>query len=86
MNESLTFKDRSLILRLCGLLLFLAGLFLALLVPLENHTLTFFSAGGRFAYEGFGLTVQPTEEHEFQLLEPILPDPFAPHTAAGKSK
>ena len=54
MHESLSFRDRSGILRFTGAAMLLAGLFLFLLAPLEGNTLTFFSAGGRFEYDGFG--------------------------------
>jgi hypothetical protein len=40
-------------LRIIGLLLLLGGLFLLLLAPLEIVTLSYFSEGGRFEYEGF---------------------------------
>ncbi len=36
-----------------GAVMFLAGLFLLFLAPLEAITLSYFSAGGRFEYEGF---------------------------------
>jgi hypothetical protein len=47
-------KGRRILLRLIGGGLLLAGLFSVFLGPIEMICFTFFSEGGRFAYEGFG--------------------------------
>jgi hypothetical protein len=47
-------RARSGLLSAVGALLVLCGAGLLLLAPLESVCLTFFSPGGRFAYEGFG--------------------------------
>jgi len=47
-------RGRRTLLRLIGAGLLLAGLFAAFLGPIEMICFTFFSEGGRFAYEGFG--------------------------------
>jgi len=47
-------KDRRPVLIAIGILLLLAGVAFAYLGPLETVCFTYFSAGGRFAYEGFG--------------------------------
>lgn len=48
------YRDRSLALRAIGALTLGAGVFLGLLAPLETQCFAFFSAGGKFHYEGFG--------------------------------
>jgi hypothetical protein len=50
----LDYHDRSRLVALIGVLLLSIGGVAAFLGPVEMHTLTFFSRGGRFHYEGFG--------------------------------
>lgn len=53
MDQLPAYPDRSLLIRIIGAAMFLVGLFLLFLAPLEAITLSFFSEGGRFEYEGF---------------------------------
>jgi len=48
------YRDRGRILIAAGILLFLGGVCVGLLGPLEMYCFYLFSAGGRFAYDGFG--------------------------------
>ena len=47
------YRDRSLVLRIVGVVLLLAGIGVAFLGPLEMYVFYLFSTGGRFHYEGF---------------------------------
>jgi hypothetical protein len=48
------YQDRTRLLAVIGVLLLAIGGVAAFLGPVEMHTFTFFSEGGRFHYEGFG--------------------------------
>ncbi len=48
------YRDRGRILIAAGILLYLGGVCVGLLGPLEMYCFYLFSAGGRFAYDGFG--------------------------------
>jgi hypothetical protein len=48
------YRDRRRVLIVIGSLLLLGGIAVGLLAPLEMYCFYLFSAGGRFAYEGFG--------------------------------
>jgi hypothetical protein len=47
-------KDRSRVITVLGILLLLGGIAVGFLAPLEMYCFYLFSAGGRFAYDGFG--------------------------------
>lgn len=47
-------KDRSLLLKIIGIILLVSGCAIALLGPLEMYCFSLFSEGGRFHYDGFG--------------------------------
>ena len=49
------FKNTRLTLKIIGILSILIGSFYAIIGPLEFYTYYFFSEGGRFHYEGFGM-------------------------------
>lgn len=51
---SVTYRDRAVALRAIGVLMLTAGIFLAVLAPLELLCIPWFMEGGRFHYEGFG--------------------------------
>ncbi|MGB7538600.1 MAG: hypothetical protein WBM17_08685 [Anaerolineales bacterium] len=53
-SKNSNFKDRSRVINVLGILLLLGGIGVRFLAPLEMYCFYLFSAGGRFAYDGFG--------------------------------
>jgi hypothetical protein len=53
-SRNSNYKDRSRVITVLGILLLSGGIGVGFLAPLEMYCFYLFSAGGRFAYDGFG--------------------------------